>query len=162
MANARRRNSIRSKISQLLGRRAGGGAKLVVIAYDHAGHYFHELLGYMTAASVLGVSLRIIAARLVDPAIAAQLHAERTIDSLPHTWAIHPPNVVDQLVGRRHWALGAIRDARAHAPTRTMRRGRLMGNNTMSTGAQVTIIERRPKRYEVCLSVGEGASPAAN
>jgi hypothetical protein len=70
----------------------------VVIAYDHAGHYFHELLGYMTAASVLGISLRIIAAKLVDPAIAAQLHSERAIDSLPHTWGIHPPNVVDQLV----------------------------------------------------------------
>jgi hypothetical protein len=80
------------------GRSAGGGAKLVVIAYDHAGHYFHELLGYMTAASVLGISLRIIAAKLVDPAIAAQLHAERAIDPLPRTWGIHPPNVVDQLV----------------------------------------------------------------
>ena len=89
---------IRSKIAQLLGRSAGGGAKLVVIAYDHAGHYFHELLGYMTAASVLGISLRIIAAKLVDPAIAAQLHSERAIDLLPHTWGIHPPNVVDQLV----------------------------------------------------------------
>jgi hypothetical protein len=89
---------IRSKIAQLLGRSAGGGAKLVVIAYDHAGHYFHELLGYMTAASVLGISLRVIAAKLVDPAIAAQLHSERAIDSLPHTWGIHPPNVVDQLV----------------------------------------------------------------
>ena len=77
---------IRSKIAQLLGRSAGGGAKLVVIAYDHAGHYFHELLGYMTAASVLGISLRIIAAKLVDPAIAAQLHAERAIDPLPRTW----------------------------------------------------------------------------
>ena len=89
---------IRSKIAQLLGRSPGGGAKLVVIAYDHAGHYFHELLGYMTAASVLGISLRVIAAKLVDPAIAAQLHAERAIDSLPHTWSIHPPNVVEQLV----------------------------------------------------------------
>jgi hypothetical protein len=89
---------IRSKIAQLLGRSAGGGAKLVVIAYDHAGHYFHELLGYTTAANALGISLRIIAAKLVDPAIAAQLHAERAIDSLPHTWGIHPPNVVDQLV----------------------------------------------------------------
>ena len=88
----------RLEIARLLRRPAGGGAKLVVIAYDHAGHYFHELLGYTAAASVLGISLRIIAAKLVDPAIAAQLHAERTIDSLPHTWGIHPPNVVDQLV----------------------------------------------------------------
>ena len=78
---------IRSKLPLLLGRSAGGGAKLVVIAYDHAGHYFHELLGYTSAASVLGISLRIVAAKLVDPAIAAQLHAERAIDSLPHTWA---------------------------------------------------------------------------
>ena len=89
---------IRSKIVQLLGRSAVSGSKLVVIAYDHAGHYFNELLGYTTAASALEISLRIIAAKLVDPAIAAQLHAERAIDPLPRTWGIHPPNVVDQLV----------------------------------------------------------------
>ena len=37
---------IRSKIAQLLGRSPGSGSKFVVIAYDHVGHYFHELLGY--------------------------------------------------------------------------------------------------------------------
>ena len=89
---------MRSKIAQLLGRSPGNGSKLVVIAYDQAGHYFNELLGYTSAASVLGISLRIIAAKLVDPAIAAHLLAERAIDPLPRTWGIHPPNVVDQLI----------------------------------------------------------------
>ena len=72
--------------------------QLVIVGYDLTGHYFNELLGYRSAAGILGLALRIITARSVEPRLAAELLAEPAIEPMPSAWDILPQNIVDQVI----------------------------------------------------------------
>jgi hypothetical protein len=87
-----------TRILKALRRGTSIDPKLVIVGYDLTGHYFNELLGYKSAAGILGLPLRIIAARSVEPRLAAELLAEPTIEPLPSAWDILPQNIVNQLI----------------------------------------------------------------
>jgi len=87
-----------TRILKALRRGTSIDPKLVIVGYDLTGHYFNEFLGYKSAAGILGLSLRIIAARSVEPRLAAELLAEPTIEPLPSAWDILPQNIVNQLI----------------------------------------------------------------
>jgi glycosyltransferase involved in cell wall biosynthesis len=87
-----------TRLFKTLPRSTSVDRKLVVVGYDLTSHYFNELLGYKSAAGLLGLQFRIITARLVEPQLAAKLCAEPTIDPLPRAWDILPENLVEQLV----------------------------------------------------------------
>jgi hypothetical protein len=87
-----------TRILKTLHRSTSIDPKLVVVGYDLTGHYFNELLGYKSAAGILGLPLRIIAARSVEPRLAAELLAEPTIEPIPSAWDVLTQNIVDQLI----------------------------------------------------------------
>ena len=69
--------------------------RLIVVAYrlsEQNSHYYNELLGYAGAARSLGLSVRVLVPRSVEPDLARALDAEPVLEPLSETGWYDPQN----------------------------------------------------------------------
>lgn len=69
--------------------------RLIVVAYrlsEQNSHYYNELLGYLKAAHALGLCVRVLVPRPVNPDLALTLQAETVLEPLVETGPYDPQN----------------------------------------------------------------------
>jgi hypothetical protein len=74
--------------------------KFVVVSFDlrsQSGHFFNELLGYKSAADAIGLALKILAPRTVDPRLTTSFAATAILDPLPFLARVDPDKIASQL-----------------------------------------------------------------